>query len=406
MEAALTNLGRHDDLRGSERERGEKPHRKSANGSGEDVHGFDDLALISPADFGDAAIEPLEWLVPDWIPRRRVTLLQGDGGLGKSTILQQLQSSYATGCAWLGLPVVGVGASIGIYSEEEDRDLRRRQALIDSAYCRLEDRQHHPLMNWLPVQNRPLNKDFLASDQSALITIANGKPFLTDLFWKLCKAAERFEAGLIVLDVAVDLFDADEVRRREVRSFIGTLAALARDIDGAVVLSGHVSQAGLKTDGGHSGSTDWSNAVRSRLYLSRTKDEHGAETDNNARVLTRKKANDASIGDTIKLRWQNGLIVPDAPTAASYLRRPVEDVFLALLDAMTSEGQKLSPKPRAGNYAPAMFMKRPSEDRGGYLRADFERAIQGLLKAQKIKIETYGPPSSDYEKFVRTEPSR
>jgi hypothetical protein len=89
-----------------------------------------------------------------------------------------------------------------------------------------------------------------------------------------------------------------------------------------------------------------------------------------------------------------------------YFRRPVEDVFLALLDAMTAEGQKLSPKPSARNYAPAMFMKRPPEDRGGYVRADFELAMQTLLKARKVKIEGYGSPTAGTEKIVRAEPSR
>jgi AAA domain len=44
-----------------------------------------------------------EWNVRDWIPKRTPTLLQGDGGLGKSTLLQQWQSSCATNTLWLGL---------------------------------------------------------------------------------------------------------------------------------------------------------------------------------------------------------------------------------------------------------------------------------------------------------------
>jgi hypothetical protein len=75
----------------------------------------------------------------------------------------------------------------------------------------------------------------------------------------------------------------------------------------------------------------------------------------------------------------------------SYFRRPAEDVFLALLDAVTSEGQKVSPKPRAGNFAPTFFLKRTAKEREDYGRADFERALQKLLQhPPKIKIAPYG----------------
>ena len=68
----------------------------------------------------------------------------------------------------------------------------------------------------------------------------------------------------------------------------------------------------MQSDGGHSGSTDWSNAVRSRLDPAGQRMTATSGGDTNARILTRKKANLASIGDTIRLHWQNGVIVPDA----------------------------------------------------------------------------------------------
>lgn len=164
-----------------------------------------------------------------------------------------------------------------------------------------------------------------------------------------------------------------------------------------------MSQAGIRSDGGHSGSTDWSNAARTRLYLSRPKDADSGEADANARVLTRKKANLASIGDTLKLHWKNGLIVPDEPPTTHYFRRSADEAFLALLDAVTNEGQKVSPKPRAGNYAPAFFMKRSPKERGDYQRADLERAMQRLLQGRDLTIVSYGPPSNDTQMIVRAD---
>ena len=67
--------------------------------------------------------------------------------------------------------------------------------------------------------------------------------------------------------------------------------------------------------------------MRSRAYLNRPKAENDEPVDDAARLFTRKKANYASIGDTIKLRWSNGVLVPEG-LSAGYFRRSAEDVFL------------------------------------------------------------------------------
>jgi RecA-family ATPase len=331
------------------------------------------------------------WLASGWIPKRTVTLLQGDGGRGKSPIIQQLQSSCAVALPWLGL-LVGECASLGIYTEDEALDLDIRQDAIDVIMG--QDCVATGIMHMIPM----------AGEDSELVVFDRaGNPTLTRFYRQVCEAALDYRVGLVTLDVAVDLFGGSEIMRRRVRAFIRPLHALARQIDGAVVLTSHVSGAGLQSDGGHSGSTDWSNAVRSRLYLSVPKDDENDGTiDPNARVLTRKKANHASVGDTIRLHWQDGVIVPDAPTSA--FRSPIDIVFLRLLDAVTREGQTFSAKPKAGNSAPAIFMMRPPKERENYQRGDFQRAMQGLLQRREIKIVPYGPPSNNTQKLIRTEP--
>jgi hypothetical protein len=82
----------------------------------------------------DDVLKPREWIVHDgWVAARKVTLVQGDGGDGKTPLLQQLQSSCATALPWIGLRVEEC-ASLGIYTEDEESDLRLRQADIDRAY--------------------------------------------------------------------------------------------------------------------------------------------------------------------------------------------------------------------------------------------------------------------------------
>jgi hypothetical protein len=240
-------------------------------------------------------------------------------------------------------------------------------------------------------------------DNELVVFDNRGKPSETPFYRQVREAALDFGARLVVLDVAVDLFGGDEINRRHVRGFMRPLGSLAREIDGAVVMTAHVSQAGIKSDGGHSGSTDWSNGARGRLYLSRPKAENGAESDPNARILTRKKANFATVGEMVKLHWERGLIVPDS-FISSQFRRSAEDVFLELLNSVTAEGQNVSHKPRAGNFAPTLFMTRPAKDRGDYKKPDLVRAMQTLLKDRKIKIVDYGRASDGYQKLTRAEP--
>lgn len=314
--------------------------------------------------------------------------MQGNGGDGKTPLMQQLQSSCASELPWIGLKVEACG-SIGVYSEDGDRDLKERQAAINMTYCLEETPSNMHLFPRLGQENELVEFD------------KSGNPRLTRFFHQVREAAFDLHVGLAVLDVLVDLFGGDEIRRRQVRAFMRPLLGLAADLNAAVVLTSHVSQAGIQSGGGHSGSTDWSNAARSRLYLNRPKDDEGVEIDTDARLLTRKKANFASIGDTIKLRWQNGVLVPQE-SVPSYFRRPVEDVFIALLDAHNGANRRpLSESSNANNHAPRVFANLPDRERDGYRQADFQRAMETLFKGRKIMSVTYGRSGDERRKIVR-----
>lgn len=331
------------------------------------------------------------WNVPGWIPKRTPTLIQGDGGLGKSTLLQQWQSSCATNALWIGLSVEEI-ATLGVYTEDEDQDVDLRQDAIDDYYgvdCMATGKMHTLAM--------------AGEDSEMVVFDRAGNPTLTKFYRQIEESAMDHHVRGIGLDVAVDLYGGNEIARRQVRAFMRAVGKLGRLIDGPIITTAHVSQAGIQSDGGHSASTDWSNASRSRAYLSAPKEGADGPVDPDSRIFSRKKANHARIGETIKLRWQNGVFVPEVRAAANFYRRSAEDVFLALLDAVSREGQKVSHKARASNYAPTLFMKRPPKDREDYQRGDFERAMQSLLRhPQRIKIAPYGKASWGNEEIVRT----
>jgi RecA-family ATPase len=337
-----------------------------------------------------------EWTVPEWIPKRKVTLIQGDGGDGKTSLMQQLQSSCATGLPWLEL-LVEECCSIGAYTEDEERDLKIRQAAIDAHYGR--DCASTGKMHLFPRTDQ---------ENELVVFPRAGKPELTPFYRQLVEAALDYRAGLVTLDVAVDLFGGDEIKRREVRAFMASLNTLARKIDGSVVLSSHVSQAAIRSDGGHSASTDWSNVARSRAYLSRPKDEEGSQPDPDARILTRKKAQYARAGETIYLRWSANVIIPDTikPGASPFGVIDAETTFLDLMRRFEALGQPLSGSLNAVNYAPRVFAKLPRDERRAWKLADFEKAMNALFLRSAIRLVEYRTPSRHFShKIVIAEPS-
>lgn len=344
---------------------------------------------LSPIDFSKwDGVEPptREWIVRDWIPSGCVTALYGDGGTGKSLLAQMLVTACVIGGAWLGLPVTQCPA-MGLFCEDDSDELISRQAVINAA---------------MGVGMRDLGDLDLNSrigEDNLLMTFEHdGRGMLTPLWHDLRRAAIRRGARLIVVDTAADTFGGDEISRPQVRQFISAcLGRLALDIGGAVVLCAHPSVRGMADGSGAGGSTAWSNTVRSRLYLTRADGDDDGEADTDARVLARRKANYASIGDTIALRWERGVFVvepgQDSGMVGSIERRArereAEDAFMASLAVVNGQGRATSPAPNAQNYAPRMFGRNGC----GYRERDLAAAMERLFAAGRIAVRTYQKPN-------------
>lgn len=346
----------------------------------------DGLDVTCAADLADIEAAPRPWLVPDWIPLRQVTLLSGDGGGGKSQLGLQLQAAASAGRDWLGLPVTPC-RSLGLYAEDDQDELHRRlRGIVDLMGL---DAAGLCDMHWRSVVGE--SADLIEIDERGAV-----RP--TAYYRRVERTALGFKARLLILDALANFYGGDEIRRRQVNAFLGLLRELAVKMDGAVVLLAHPSLAGINSGSGLSGSTHWNNAVRSRLYLTRTT---GEDADPDERELTRLKANYAGAGDVLRLRWQRGgFVALDAPTGIdrAALGAKADRVFRALLAATYAEGSWTSPNPAARNYAPSMFAKHP--DREGLGKPAFEAAMRRLMKAGGSKVEAYGPPSQDRKRLA------
>lgn len=334
------------------------------------------LDIIDPCGWQDKPIPPREWLVEDLVPMHSVTMISGDGGLGKSLLAMQLLVACATGKEWLDQPTRRVKA-LGVHCEDDRDELHRRTADI----CEANDVGFYDLADLELVSRVGLENSLMDFPQY-------GSGEMTALFHKISNRALDTGAQLVVLDSLHDFYTGNENNRPQARQFVNALREIALQIEGAVVLLAHPSLQGMATGTGSSGSTAWNNTVRSRLYLTRPKANDEEEPDLNARILASKKANYSALGAEIAVRWRNGVFVRDietTPAVQAIVTRNAERVFMELLARVMKQGRYVTATPRSDNYAPKIFSRMSRE----YRVKDFVVAMESLFQSGEIVVGEY-----------------
>jgi RecA-family ATPase len=352
-----------------------------------------ELFVISAAAFDGVAPPERRWLVKEMIPDRAVTIVSGDGGGGKTTLMLQLAVAKTGVRPWLGYNL-DLGRVLFVTAEDDEEEIHRRVYTIAKGLTvelsELAD------LHIVPLAGRDA---VLAAPEGKAAMIAP-----TAVFRGLVVLVERIKPSLIVLDALADVFAGEENARAQARQFIGLLRGLALDHSLAVVLIAHPSLSGMASGSGTSGSTAWSNSVRARLYLERIVDEGNREIDPDLRVLRVKKSNYGPVGLELRLRWQNGAFVLDGDAGGFdklAAEAKAERVFLDLLAAFTAQGRDVSPK-RSPSYAPSVFAKHPKN--GDITAKGFADAMERLLAADRLRVEPIGPPSRQYKRLVTASP--
>jgi RecA-family ATPase len=347
-----------------------------------------DLPVISAACFDGVAPPERRWIVMDTIPDRTVTIVAGDGGGGKTTLMLQLAAALAAGCPWLGYDP-DPGRVLFVTAEDDEDEIHRRLAAIAKGFgIGLSDLAD---LHIVPLAGRDA---VMAAPQGKAALIAP-----TAVFHGLLALVERIRPRLVVLDALADVFGGEENARAQARQFIGLLRGLAIDHILAVVLIAHPSLSGMASGSGTSGSTAWSNSVRARLYLERIVDDGNREIDPDLRVLRVKKSNYGPVGLELRLRWQNGAFVLDG-NAGTFDKlaadAKAERVFLDLLAAYTAQGRDVCDVP-GHSYAPNEFAEQGDEPMS---KPALKGAMKRLLFAGRIRVEKFGPPSKQRKRLV------
>lgn len=339
------------------------------------------LETFSVADFAGKPVPEQEFLDGrQMFPARNVTLLQGDGGTGKSLLAMQLCMAVVGRSTWLGISVRH-GKALYVSAEDDKTQNHIRAAGIAAA----EDLDLAAMSG--------LRITCLAGEDATLATEdRKGRLSVTSLFKRLELTLANLKPQIVVLDNLADVFGGNEISRSQAKQFIGMLRGLAIRFDCCILLLGHPSLTGLNSGSGTSGTTAWSNSVRSRLYLYKPTEN----ADEKVRVLEMMKSNYGPRGDPINLKWNMGrYICTDEPErAGSDIGKAdrAERVFMKLMRVGLEHGQTFSPSISARTYPPTLFAG--SNEREGVNKREFERAMHVLQGRGDIKTVVLHPGKS------------
>ena len=337
-----------------------------------------DFSTTCAINLDGVVVPDRQWTVDGAIPHESVTLLSGDGGLGKTILALMLGTALSTKRDWLGFAAMQ-GPFLYIGAEDDEEEIHRR----------LDQIRFEMGLGWGEFVDFHFKS--LVGEDAILATFDRSSQTMkaTPRLLALEDKIAGLGAVACAIDTSADVFGGDEINRTQVRQFIGLLRGICRRTHCSILLLSHPSVAGMATGSGISGSTAWNNSVRSRLYL-----EMGEDAD--ARTLKFMKSNYGPKGKPLGLRYQRGLFIIDAAAAA---KTPAEAdaMFLVMLDKYTQQGRLVSAN-KSSTYAPKVF----ADDKGcGFKSAELKDAMDRLLEQKEIRAELYGPPSRQRTKLAR-----
>lgn len=355
-------------------------------------------AILDAEELLAAPAPPRRWLIEGLIPGDDVTLLSGDGGIGKTTLALQLGLACAWNLSWIGMQVHTAGPAVYLSAEEPENELRFRLHQVSPHFVGgMREPGRFTLMT-------------CASSQAELMEIGKDQKLRgTPLLDHIKSLISTRACKLLILDAAADVFGGNEVVRSQVRQFIAQLRAMAIEAQCAVVVLAHPSQEGMRSGSGMSGSTHWNNSVRSRLYLSGPQKREGEKSnDANAddddpaladiRTLKVMKANRAPSGKAYTLRWTAGCFV-----RADHEIRPPQPCsnadrqhFLQILAKLDEQGQRVSLH-HGRNYAPAMIAEHSNQ---ALSKRRAQMVMQKLLDEGVIKQIEEGSPARRRSRLI------
>jgi hypothetical protein len=206
-----------------------------------------DLAGILASDIEE---QPIDWLWEKWIPLKVVTFLIGDGGIGKSTLTNQLIASVTTGGKMPDGTDSLPGGAVLVSLEEDTASVvipRLRKQGADLSRVSILSRVKRDVERL----GEPVDSPFMLPDDL---------PFLE-------QEILRVGASLVVLDPLMAVVNprTSTFRNQSARTMIALLQDMAARLGIAVVMVGHFTKGSAKDPiekmGGSKGFSDMARSI-------------------------------------------------------------------------------------------------------------------------------------------------
>lgn len=341
--------------------------------------------VVKPAAAGRAPLdwialasqEPPErrWAIRGWFGFGHVTLLVGQGGIGKTLLAQQMASCLAIGKPFIA--EVPEPLKCLMWACEDDHDeLWRRQVNI-ARWCNAGLEAFAERLVIVPRHGL----------SNALVSTEFGKLTFSPLLAELEEQAHQLEAQVVILDNVAQLFGAGENDRHAVTAFLNALGGALPGL--AILLLAHPSRS-LGSE--FSGSSAWENVARTRLYLGATLpgEKQIEEPQDNVRYLARRKSN-YSEKDYRRMTYAVGALTPDEAGGGVIETIRTANAERAVLQGIITLGSKgiyTSDGTRSANFLPKMLLEYKLAE--GLQKHELGAAMRALLLDGKIERKQVG----------------
>ena len=245
-------------------------------------------------------VEQIEWLLYPFIPYGKVTIIQGDPGEGKTTMVLQIIAKLTR-----GEPIFPVTDTTMKIKEKRSDEVDSGNDGLDGEDNMQEQSSMSPVHVIYQTAEDGLGDTIkprllaASADCSKVLVIDDSDQPLTMADVRLEEAIVQTKAKMVVLDPIQGFLgaDVDMHRANEIRPLMKRIAVLAEKYHCAVILIGHMN----KNSNGKSsyrglGSIDFQAAARSVLIVGRVKDEP------EVRVVCHTKSSLAPEGTSIAFR--------------------------------------------------------------------------------------------------------
>jgi RecA-family ATPase len=317
------------------------------------------------------------WAIKGWLGFGHVTLLVGQGGIGKSLLAQALASSLSIGKPFID-EIEGRLTCLAWHCEDDHDELWRRERRI---------------AEWLNVPLTDFDESLIliprAGEDNCLVSGEFGKLLISPLISELEQQAQDYRADVVILDNVGQLYQANENQRGMVTSFLNLLTGILPGK--AILLLAHPSR-GINSE--FSGSSAWENTARSRWYLGATMpgEPQDEEPSEDVRYLGRRKAN-YSAKDTRRFQYRNGVLIPDDPDADQGIigyakREKAESVVMRAVQTFYIRQLRTVAGSRSSDWIVRKIIEADMQE--GVGKGELSKALARLQKDGKVVEQPFG----------------